>query len=299
MNAPRATNGSERGKERKLGREVCPRPKPEGVLPERDTMVRLQRVFWLALMLAVGAGCREKKSEHAAEAASALVPSRPASDQALPFSVDGASSKVSFLMEAPIEKISGEAPGALDGELFVDASDVGRSTGLVKVDLEKLVLYQEKRDNENAAFTEKKKNDLQNQHARTWLEISSDAPSEVREANRFAEFRITRLENPSIANVAAQAGAERKLTATVVGDLRLHGRKKEQRAKVEVAFTFAGDKPTQVRVRTLEPMPVSLEDYDVRPREAFGKLAQKTLDALGSKVARVAPIQLEFTANAK
>jgi len=49
-------------------------------------------------------------------------------------------------------------------------------------------------------------------------------------------------------------------------------------------------------VRTTEPLDAGLEEYDVRPREAFGKLAQRTLDALGTKVAKSAPLQVEFTA---
>jgi hypothetical protein len=117
----------------------------------------------------------------------------------------------------------------------------------------------------------------------------------VREANRFVEFSIRKIEDASASNVLALAGPERTLTATVVGDLRLHGRKKEQRAKIEVAFQLAGDKAESVKVRTIEPLTVGLEEYDVHPREAFGKLAQKTLSALGSKVAKAAPVQLELT----
>lgn len=199
-------------------------------------------------------------------------------------------------MEAPVEKISGDAPAALSGELFVSADDLAKSNGLVKVDLDKLTLYQEKREDEKGAFSERKKNDLQNQHARTWLEISSDTPDDVRLANRFAEFRITRVEAPSVPSVQALSGPERKLKATVVGDFRLHGRKAEKKVKVELSFKYEGEKLAAVHVRTLEPLQIGLEEFDVRPREAFGKLAQKTLGALGSKVAQVAPIQIEFSA---
>ena len=86
------------------------------------------------------------------------------------------------------------------------------------------------------------------------------------------------------------------ITSTVVGDFRLHGRKNEKRAKVEVTFAFAGDKPESVKVRSLEPLPIGLDEFDVHPREAFGKLAAKTLSALGSKVATAAPVRLDLTA---
>ena len=41
-------------------------------------------------------------------------------------------------MDAPIEKIFGEADGSTEGELFIDPEDITRSTGLLKIDLEKL-----------------------------------------------------------------------------------------------------------------------------------------------------------------
>jgi hypothetical protein len=212
--------------------------------------------------------------------------------------VDSASSKVTFLMEAPIEKISGEAPGSVEGKLSLDPADVAKSSGLIKVDLDKLTLYQQRRSDEQSEFGERKKSDRQNEHARGWLEIGEDAPADIRQANRFAEFRINELQDVS-AKLMELSGAERKLNATAVGDVRLHGRKLAKRAKVELTVTFDGDKPKSVRVRSLEPLVLGLEDFDVRPREAFGKLAQATLQSLGSKVAVAAPIEVDFTASVK
>ncbi|HET9929470.1 MAG TPA: hypothetical protein VFQ35_02235 [Polyangiaceae bacterium] len=248
-------------------------------------------------VLLAGFGCREKQPEHLAPTASALAPvAPPPAEQAVRMAVSSESSKVSFLMQAPIEKISGDAPGSMSGELFVNPSELAKSTGLVKVDLDKLTLYQEKRENEKAAFSERAKNETQNQHARTWLEVSSDTPEDVRSANRYVEYRITRLDAPSAPSLAALSGPERKVTATAVGDFRLHGRKAEKSVKVELTFSYQGDKLGSVRVRTLAPLQIGLEEFDVRPREAFGKLAQKTLSALGSKVAEVAPIEIDFSA---
>jgi hypothetical protein len=260
--------------------------------------LKMQQLLGLFVGVALVA-CQDKKPEHLAPAASALTQTAPAAAQSVVFVVDSASSKTAFLMEAPIEKISGDAPAALEGELFVPLDDLSKATGLVKVDLQKLTLYQQKREDDKSEFGERKKNDLQNQHARTWLEISDDAPEAVREANRRAEFRITRVEAASVTNVQALSGADRKLTADVVGDFRLHGRKAEKRVKVELSFHYTGDKADSVNVRTLAPLQIGLEEFDVRPREAFGKLAQRTLSALGSKVAQVAPIQLEFSARVK
>ncbi|MDQ2643837.1 MAG: YceI family protein [Myxococcota bacterium] len=252
-------------------------------------------VLWFLCLAA--AGCQKQSAENLAPAASALAPAKPAAPKAVTLEIDRASSQVKFLMEAAIEKISGEAPASIEGQLFVDLEDISKSTGLVKVDLEQLTLYQEQRKDEKQAFGEKKKNDLQNQHARTWLEISADAPDDVRKANRFAEFKITRLENASKTNLTAPG--EHRLTATVVGDFRLHGRKSEKRADVAITLENGADKLDSLSVKTTAPLTIGLEEFDVRPREAFGKLAQKTLDALGSKVAKQAPLELSFTARAK
>ncbi|HET9953144.1 MAG TPA: hypothetical protein VFQ61_01500 [Polyangiaceae bacterium] len=252
---------------------------------------------WMVVCL-WAAGCKEKQPENLAPVASALV-SAPKPAEAIKLTIDKASSKLEFLMEAPIEKISGEADAAVEGELFVDTADLSKSTGLVRADLNKLVLYQEKREDEKGQFGARAKNDLQNQHARNWLEISDDVPEQTRADNANVEYRISRLENPSINDLSRAPGTERKVTATAVGDFRLHGRKNEKRAKIELIFTYANDKLASVRVSSLEALPIGLDEFDVRPREAFGKLAQKTLSALGSKVAQSAPIRVSFTARAE
>lgn len=259
--------------------------------------MRVVHWVFVGVLFGTGVGCRDKQPDNLAPASSALaaVPPPPAAVAAR-LTIDSESSKVTFLMQAPIEKISGDAPGSLSGELFVNPAELGKSSGLVKVDLDRLSLYQEKREDEKSSFSERSKNETQNKHARTWLEISSDTPDDVRAANRYAEYRITRLDSPSVADVQALGGTERKLTATAVGDFRLHGRKAEKSVKLELSFSYQGDKLTALHVRTLEPLKIGLEEFDVRPREAFGKLAQKTLNALGSKVAEVAPIEIDFSA---
>lgn len=261
-------------------------------------MTRALRALVLAGCWLGAAACRDHRAEDLAPAASALAPAKSANEKSLAFVCDPSSSQVRFAMEAPVEKIFGEAPGSVDGELFVSVEDLGKSSALLRVDLEKLSLFQRKRGDQGE-FSEKRKNELQNQHARTWLEIADDAPEDVRKANRFAEFRVDHLDQASTANLASLSGAERIITATAVGEFRVHGHSKEKRVKVELHFAYAGDKPRSLRVRTLEPLTIGLEEYDVRPREAFGKLAQKTLDALGSKVTKTVPIEAELTARVK
>ncbi len=261
-------------------------------------MRNLQGLLLLALLGGVVAGC-DKKNEQAAPTSSALAPAEKPSVAALTFEVQAKDSKTTFLMNAPLEKIHGEAADSAQGEIFVDAADLTKTTALIKVDLDKLVLYQEKREDEKSDFSAREKNDTQNEHARAWLEIGEDAPKDVREKNRWVEFKITKLEDVSEADLSKLSGAERKVTATAVGQLRLHERTAEKKAKIEATFVYDGEKLSSVKVKTVEPVVVDLATHDVRPREAFGKLAQRTLEAMGSKVTKEAPVEIELTATAK
>ena len=267
--------------------------------------VKYRFLFGMVCLAGALGACKEKPSATLAPPASALQ-AAPAAASATHFRVDSASSKVTFLMDSPLEKIDGDASGGLSGDLFVDLSDLTKSTALVKVDLQKLVLYQQKRGDEQAGYGERKKSDLQNEHARNWLQIvarAGDVTPEQAEANRWVEFKIDKLEAPSLSNVAAAPGAERKLTATASGELRLHGRKQTKSVKLEIVLTYQGDKPQSIRVKTSEPLAIGLEEFEVNPRDGAGKFVKTLSDALSSnlkgKVAQQAPIVLDFTANAQ
>ena len=263
--------------------------------------------FLVGACCALGAlgGCKEKPSANLAPTASALQ-AAPAAPSATQFSVDSASSKVTFLMDSPLEKIDGDASGGLQGELFVDLSEISKSTALVKVDLQKLVLYQQKRGEDAKAYGERKKSDLQNQHARNWLQIvarEGDVTPEQAEANRWAEFKIDRLEGATLTNISGASGAERKLSATASGDFRLHGRKQSKSAKLEITINYQGDKPQSIHVKTTEPLSIGLEEFEVNPRDDAGKFVKSLTEAVSSnlkgKVAQQAPLVLDFTANVK
>jgi len=251
------------------------------------------------------AGCKAKPAPMLAPTASALQ-AAPIVASATQFRVDEPSSKVAFLMDSPLEKIYGDASGGLQGDLFVDLTDLGKSTALVKVDLQKLVLYQQKRGDEKAGYSDRKKSDLQNEHARNWLQIApreGEVTAEQAEANRWVEFKIDKLEGATVTNVAAAQGAERKLSAIASGDFRLHGRRQSKSAKLELTVNYEGGKPRSIHVRTSEPFAIGLEEFDVHPRDDAGKFVKSLSDALSSnlkgKVAQRAPIELDFTANAQ
>ncbi|MFW5740719.1 MAG: hypothetical protein ACOC1F_10190 [Myxococcota bacterium] len=250
----------------------------------------------VVMMGAVALGCEEESTAKGAPAAASLEPAKPASVEAAKFVVDAPSSKVQFAMDAPLEKIYGRAPGAMTGELFVDLNDVTKSSGLVKVDLLELALYQQTREKEGEEFGKEIKDDTQNEHARAWLEIGDDAPKEKREQNRTVEFKINQIETSGPKSFAAMKGDERTMRVKVTGDFRLHGHKTTKTADMDVTVKYEDGKPVSAHFKTVKPFAVGLEDHDVRPREAFGKLAKKTLEAVAPKVASEANVELDFTA---
>lgn len=270
----------------------------------------MSRLNWGAGLLMVAAlgtqvACSKDEPKQLAPKAEALK-AEPAPAMAMTLVVQTASSSATFLMDSPLEKIDGDAPKSVTGELFVDTMDLSKSTGLVKVDLQQLTLYQQKRAEESGEYSTRAKNDLQNTHARDWLQIVAHegevTPAQA-EANRWAEFKIEKLTNLSASNVAQMTGNERKVTATVTGPVRLHGRKAEKSAKVELTFKYEGPKLLAVSVKTLEPFNVPLEEFEVHPRDAAGKFVKSVTDAitgtLKGKLAKEAPVMISFTATAK
>lgn len=255
--------------------------------------------------LGVQLGCSKDEPKQLAPKAEALK-AAPAAATALTLAVQTASSSVTFLMDSPLEKIDGDAPKSISGELFVDTMDLAKSTGLVKVDLQQLSLYQQKRADEKGEYSTRIKNDLQNTHARDWLQIvphEGEVTAAQAEENRWVEFKIEQLSNLSANNLSQMTGNERKVTATVTGPVRLHGRKAEKSAKVELAFKYDGDKLTSVSVKTVEPFLIPLEEFEVHPRDAAGKFVKTLTDAISGtlkgKVAKDAPLSISFTAAAK
>jgi hypothetical protein len=261
-----------------------------------------------ALVLCAALGCNKQKEpeQKLAPTASALEAAMPKAPSASAFQVDSGSSSFTFLMDSPLEKIDGDAPKSIQGELYIDPADLTKSTALVKADLKLLTLYQQKRGDEKGDYSERKKSDLQNEHARGWLQIEpkeGEVTPEQAEMNRWAELKILKLDNLSATDVTKLTGAERKVTATVSGDFRLHGRKATKSAKVELDFKYDGDKLTSVEVKTLEPFVIPLEEFEVHPRDAAGKLVKTLTEAISSnlkgKVAKDAPVSVSFVAKAK
>ena len=255
-----------------------------------------QLAIWAAAVAFVA--CEQKPSKPLAAEAKELAPAS-AAQGATKLEVVPGSSNVTFEMEAELERISGRAPSSIQGELFIDQKDVTKSTGLVKVDLFTLTLAQRKRANKDEQYGEERTVQKQVKDAHTWLQISDDAPPPEREKYRFVEFKLDEFAEATPKDLTTASGGERKLTATVRGDFRLHGRVTKKQVKIEATFKYDGNTLKGVHVRTLEPVAVALAEHDVKPRKAFDVLADTTLEALGAKVGKVAQVSFEFDANAK
>ncbi len=242
--------------------------------------------------------CSKSEKQNLAPTASALASAAPVTKMSKTFVLDPSKSSVSFSMEAELERISGKAPESAQGELFIDFKDLAKSTGLVKIDLDKLSIYKKVRKEGETEFGEEEKNEKQNRDMRNWFQIGEDAPADDREKYRWVEFKITKVD-ASPNDVTSLSGPSRKVEATVIGDFRMHGRVTKKSLPLELEFKFDGDEPTGLAIRSSKPFAVGLEEHDVKPRKSFAELADATLDALGKKVAKVAMVTIDATASPK
>ncbi|WP_437628112.1 hypothetical protein [Sorangium sp. So ce1151] len=245
----------------------------------------------------LGAAACEEEKPRLAPAATELKAPEAKAPAAATFAIDRASSKVELAMDAPREKIRGRIQGAAAGTLQVDPADVTRTTGLITVDLSTLELFQTAVGDDGKPG-EEKKSDLQNEHARTWLEISKDTPDAVREKNEKAQFAIRSISTSGEKDLTKMSGAERTVAITASGDFLLHQRQSPRTVELIATFRYEGDRLAGLTVKTAKPLAIGLAEHDVRPREAFGKLAQKTLEVLSPKVAKEAMVSLELAATA-
>lgn len=257
---------------------------------------RFPRALVLLVVLASACGGGEPV-KLAPKAEKLEVKPPPPAPTTVHLAIDGTSGKLGFDMEAPIEKIRGKVPAsALGGEVWLDPADLAKSRGLVRVDLRDLELYQRTAPEAGKEFGDEVKDDTQNEHARQWLEISPDTPTEELAKNTVVEFALTRITDASVTDLSKVPGPERTVTFTASGDFLLHQRKAEKSVKLAAVFRYDGDTLREVHVKSVEPLTIGLDEYDVRPRTGFSKLAAKTLEQLSPKVAKEAAVSLEFVA---
>jgi hypothetical protein len=186
---------------------------------------------------------------------------------------------------------------AAGGTFDLAPHDLAKSRALVRVDVSTLATHTFGNDDDAS----------QTNHARTWLEAVVDG--KVDEEQRWAEYAIRSADGLSASDLAAvpavpskKPGGEelRTVTATLHGDLRIHGHSLPRDAVVDVTFHYpagaaADSKPTRLDIKSRQPIHVVLKDYDVHPRDPAGKALAWTTQ-LVSKVADAADVSVDLGA---
>jgi polyisoprenoid-binding protein YceI len=231
------------------------------------------------------AGCKDEPAAQrvAPPSASAAL---PAAAGAARFAVSE-QGRASFLIDAPLEKIKGRS-GKLRGEITVDPSDLMTTRGEVDVDLMDLT---------TETFDDAEKNKTQTGHAHNWMEIGDDVEAKRRDENRFARFTIKSVENVSSKLVdAPEKNGERTVMVTARGDLWAHGVSSPKAIKLSAAFQGPPSAPVAIHITTAEPLPLSLKEHDIKPRDVAGKFLNGALEKVGKKIDDTVQISLDVTA---
>jgi hypothetical protein len=210
------------------------------------------------------------------------------------FSIDPAS-KTAVDMPGLREHIRADTTGAA-GTLEVDPDNLATSRGEVKIDLSTLTMH---------TFEEGEKNAKQTEHAHTWLEVI--VGGKVDEANRWAVFAVRSLDDLSATDLSkiatVPAGGDevmRVVTATVHGEVLLHGHQVNRDVPVELTFRYPQGAPPSatpraLEVKTRQPMRLVLKEHEIVPRDPIG-MALEWSASLVSKVAETADVSVDLKA---
>jgi polyisoprenoid-binding protein YceI len=265
-------------------------------------------VAWSSLVIAVlSAGCDEKKEPPAAApavplSAAAAAPAAPSaaapaasapSPQEAPLAAGATrfevmTGKGSFLIDAPLEKIKGTSD-EVRGYVDVNPKDLSKTLGAIGVRLSTL---------RTSTFDDADKNTAQTEHARNWMEVGNDAPADARMKYEWATLNVTSVDATPSSVADAKDGVQ-TIKAKVSGDLMLHGvTSKKTGIPVTVTLKGPANAPTELTIKTDAPMPVSMKEHDVKPRDKIGSFLNGALDRIGKKIDDNAQVSFETDAKA-
>jgi hypothetical protein len=254
----------------------------------------MTRKYWTLLAVALTAvACEDsgaaQKPKTAAPTATALASSKSESKMASAWTLTD-TGKATFEMAGKIETIKGtvEKP---KGKLEIDLSDLTKTRGTIEIDASTL---------KTITFGDAGKDGKQTEHALTWLEIADNIGNAgVQKKNRYAAFAIRSIESAEPKSLS-KGGASRSAKIIAKGELLVHGHKSEHTVKLDVSFTFEGDKPTKLSMTTSEAITLNLEAHEIRPRDNVGKfIGWAGKNILRDKVSETAKISLSFEATPK
>ncbi len=203
------------------------------------------------------------------------------------------------------------------GELSTNLLDLTETTGTVAFDVASIAMEAE-RDQDAKELT---------RTARNWLSVGDSRPEAERERLRWAEFRITSIEDSSATNLFdvrakpyapptadggqdAQAeagpplGESRRVRLTAIGQLTLHSVRTEKKVSLEVTFFWneapeGREPPHAAQVTTRRPLSVTLAAHEILPRNAQGVVTAAEKKLLGVQVGREAQVDATFDLRAR
>lgn len=246
--------------------------------------IRVMSVVGWAILAAL-VGCKDEQAAQRVAPPSSSQ-SQPASAGATRFAV-AEKGTASFVIDAPLEKIKGHS-AKVRGEITLDPADLMTTRGEVDVDLMDLV---------TETFDDADKNKTQTGHAHNWMEIGDDVEPKRREENRFARFTIKSVDNVSAKLAdAPENNGERTVVVTARGDLWAHGVSSPKALKLSAGFQGPLTAPTAIHITTAEPLPLSLKEHDIKPRDVAGKFLNGALEKVGKKIDDTVQISLDVTA---
>lgn len=186
-----------------------------------------------------------------------------------------ATGKGSFLIDAPLEKIKGSSD-EVNGYFDANLKDLTKSAGVVKVRLSTL---------KTSTFGDADKDVAQTEHARNWMEVGNDSSAETRMKYEWAVLTITSIDaTPTSLDAAPDANGAKTVSAKVSGDLAIHGVTSKVTVPVTLTFKGPATAPTEVDVKTDQPMSVSMKEHTIMPRDKIGGLLNGALDRIGKKI---------------
>lgn len=201
-------------------------------------------------------------------------------------------SSVRFSVPSRKAKVGGSAPVS-GGELVLEPQQLERSRASVDVDLTKLALD---------ASTLPEGADLGGRPASElmldWLELGADVATEKREQFARARFELVSIENTSASALLLEP-RQKRVRATVVGTLLIHGFRAPVRADVWLEPLSAGQNGApRLSIRSAAPLVVPLAPHDIGARSASGMSDPLAGARAAEWVGKAARLEVELVAEA-
>jgi polyisoprenoid-binding protein YceI len=195
--------------------------------------------------------------------------------------------KSTFLIDAPLEKIKGQAEES-KGKLSLDPADLSRTRGEVSFRLTSL---------KTTTFGDADKDSSQTDHARNWMQVGAESKAEDKAKYEWATFTITSVEViPTKLQEAKEESGARVVKGKVSGDFTLHGVTSKKTLAFTATLQGPPERPTRLTLKTEAPFEVSLKEHDIKPRDSVGSFLNGALEKIGKKIDDRVQVSLEVEA---